>query len=175
MTIQQLTKTTKFSFIVAAVLLLYGYICRLLPLYFFWESKFIGWIILIIALVGLLLYRIRSGKNLGRKRIIEKIGVGILIFILIVQTVFFVAVLNSDAYQVAKTIIENDQLLRKEVGEIRNISIVPIGEIASSSSNNEESGKAEIHVIVKGSKKFLDAAIFLVKEKGEEWKVERSY
>lgn len=168
-------KTTITLFIVAIILLIYGYLCRSLSLYFFWESKFIGWMILFAAIAFLLVKRIQSGKKEGRKRIFEKIVMYVLGFILVVQAVLYSVLSNSDAYQSAKRFITTDEDVRAEVGEVKSVSLIPLGQISSSADNEGESGEAAINVIVKGSKRFMDMTLLMEKEKEGGWAVKDVY
>ena len=47
-----MSTSTKVLFIIAFLLLIYGYLCRLLNIYFFWDSKRFGWIMLATGLMG---------------------------------------------------------------------------------------------------------------------------
>ena len=53
--------------IATAIILVYGYLCRILNLYFFWESKAIGWTLLAVTLILLLIQRINWKKTVDRK------------------------------------------------------------------------------------------------------------
>ena len=47
-----MSTSTRVIFIIAFLLLIYGYLCRLLNIYFFWDSKPFGWIMLATGLIG---------------------------------------------------------------------------------------------------------------------------
>jgi len=47
-----MSTSTKVIFIFAFLLLTYGYLCRLLNIYFFWDSKHFGWIMMASGLMG---------------------------------------------------------------------------------------------------------------------------
>ena len=55
------------------VFLFYGYLCRTVGLYFFWESKTIGWTLLLITIVSILIQRIKAKKAANKKKLSEKI------------------------------------------------------------------------------------------------------
>lgn len=60
--LKTLNKFTKTLLITGIVLILYGNISRIIDIYFFWESKSIGWNILFIGIIGLLLSLIKQKK-----------------------------------------------------------------------------------------------------------------
>jgi FtsH-binding integral membrane protein len=169
----QLSKFMKAILIAALLLLIYGYVCRWTGIYFFWESKSIGWVLLFIALIGLLMQRIKMKKMIQKKSIFEKIAIGFIIFLLFVKTILLLITPFTDAYAVATTHLRNDSSLRAEIGTIRGFSIIPQGGLSKSTENGKDSGAATITLIVKGEKKFKEVTVFVVKyEDQQEWVVE---
>jgi hypothetical protein len=169
----QLSKFMKGILIAALLLLLYGYVCRWTGIYFFWESKSIGWILLFIVLIGLLLQRIKLKKMIRKKSIFEKIIIGFIIFLLFVKTILLLITPFTDAYAVATAHLRNDSNLQTEIGTIQGFSIIPQGGLNKSTENGKDSGAATITLIVKGEKKFKEVTVFVVKyEDREEWIVE---
>lgn len=59
---------------------MYGYLCRLIGLYFFWESKTLGWVLFWLTVVFILRDRINGKELQNKKTIVEKIGIGLSIF-----------------------------------------------------------------------------------------------
>ena len=92
MTIKQLSKFTRLTLTVSLALLSYGYLCRLIGINFFWESKSLGWAILLIGLIGLLSDRIYIKEDENKKSLLEKIGIGLLVFTLFVHGVLVVVI-----------------------------------------------------------------------------------
>jgi hypothetical protein len=166
-----LSNTNQKLVIVTGIILVYGYLCRLLNLYFFWESKAIGWTLLFITLIFLLRQRIRWKKSIERKTISEKIGIGILIFILLIQTILFITIPQTNAYKSAKEFIKSHNLITDEVGEVKGITLLPFGGISVSSSSQGEQGHADLNFIVKGTKKYKDLKLQVVKDFNTEWTV----
>jgi len=76
-----MSKFTKNILLTGSALTIYDYLCRVVGLYFFWESKYIGWAIILIGTISFLMNRIKIKKVQKRKTILEKIGVGISIFV----------------------------------------------------------------------------------------------
>jgi len=172
-TIKQLNKFTKTVLIIGLALILYGYLCRLIGLYFFWESKSVGWVLLFFGLIGLLLNRIKIKTTENRKTLFEKIGIGFIIFILVVNTILSVVIPFTDAYLAAKTYLINDANLETELGNITEFGLIPTGGIQKTIDSNGEYGSATINLTVIGDKKFKDITIYVVKNANNpEWKVE---
>ena len=171
-TIKQLNKFTKTVLILGLTFILYGYICRQIGLYFFWESKSIGWTFFFIGIIGFLSNRIKIKTNEKKKTLLEKIGVGIIIFILVVQTVLISVISFTDAYSVAKLYIQNDVNLKNELGNITGFGLTPIGSIQKTSDASGDYGSATINLTVKGEKAFKDITIYVVKNvDSPDWKV----
>jgi hypothetical protein len=162
-------KFTKRILLAGAILTVYGYVCRVIGIYFFWESKYIGWAIIIIGIISFLFDRVRLKKAGGKKSLLEKIGIGILIFFLFVQAILVIVIPNTDAYKVAKQYLYNNSRLKNDIGEIKGFALVPLGAIQKSSSENVESGNATILLTVKGQKKFMDVTVYIEKKPGMEW------
>jgi hypothetical protein len=169
-----LSKTNQKLVIVTIFTLLYGYLCRLFNLYFFWESKAIGWTLLFITLIFLLRQRINWKKTMDRKTVSEKIGIGVLVFILLIQAIVFFVMPKTNAYMSAKNFIKTDKTIFDEVGEVTGLTLLPTGGMSVSSSAKGEQGQAEFNFIVKGTKKFKDYNVQVAKDFDTEWRVIKS-
>ncbi len=169
-----MNKRTKFLAIIAAVLLLYGYLSRLLNIYFFWDSKSIGWSLLLIAIISYLVDNIAVRESQNKKTILNKIGIGLLSFFVVVVLIFSVSVkLFSDSYDVATNHIKNDYSLREELGEIKGFSLLTSGSIQTETNSDGEFGYAAFELTANGEKKFKDVTIQLIKNpENPSWKVE---
>lgn len=168
-----LSKITKAILATGSVFLIYGYACRLLNLYFFWESKSIGWAIILIGIINLLRNRIKQKKSSKKKSLVEKIGMGVLIFGLVVKSMLFIIIPNTDAYHLAQDYIKSDQDLIKELGEIESFSLLPSGGIQKTTDSNGTYGSAQIELIVKGSKTYKEVIVFVFKEANKpNWEVQ---
>jgi hypothetical protein len=168
-----LNKFMKAILIAALLLLIYGNVCRWAGFYFFWESKSVGWVLLFIALIGLLMKRIKMKKMIQKKSVFEKIVIGFIIFLLFVKILLVVITPFTDAYAVATTHLLNDSNLQTEIGAIQGFSIIPQGGLNKSTENGKDRGAATITLIVKGEKKFKEVTVFVVKyEDQQEWGVE---
>ncbi len=172
-TFKQFNTFTKTMLIAGLLLVVYGYSCRLFRIYFFWESKSAGWMLFFIGIIGFLFYCIKIKKTEKKKAIPEKIGIGILCFILFVQLLLMIVLPFTDAYNVAKIYIEKDADLRSEIGTVTGFGLISTGEIEEVSDMKTEVGSATISLTVKGDKKFKDITIYVIKEMDSpDWKVE---
>lgn len=172
-TIKQLNKFTKTVLIAGLTFILYGYLCRLIGLYFFWESKSIGWTLLFIGVIGFLSHRIKIKSTEKKKTILEKIGIGLIVFILLVQTILVAVIPFTDAYSAAKSYLINDTNLKTEIGNITGFGLIPTGGIQKTTDSTGEYGSATINLTIKGDKGFKDIAIYVVKNAdSSDWKVE---
>jgi hypothetical protein len=162
---------TKTLIITGLILIVYGYLAKIFDVYFFWESAFIGWMTGLVGLIGLLLTWIEQRRLLNKKSIIQKIGIGIISFIMLIQFILLIVLSRSDAYEAAKKYIRNNENIRKELGDIKGYAIIPFGSISVSSGNGGTVGVANLKIIVKGEKKFRQYEVGLVKEANSDWKL----
>jgi hypothetical protein len=165
---------TKIISLLAVVLLIYGYLCRWFSIYFFWDSKSIGWTLLLIGTISYLIDNIAIRDSQNKKTILNKIGIGLLSFIIVVGAIFSISVrLFSDSYDVATDFIKNDNSLKEELGGINGFSLVTTGSIQTETNSEGEFGLADFELTAKGEKKFKDLTIQLIKNPDNpNWKVE---
>jgi hypothetical protein len=169
---QLLNIYTKIVLIAAAFLICYGYLCRSLHLYFFWESLPIGWELLLVGGILVLLQVIKIRKQEGSKAIPLKIGLGLLCFVGLVQLIISGAILTSDSLVAAKQHLRTDKSMNLKVGSPQSFVLVPAGGISQSTSSEGTEGSAEIHLIVKGTIGITDAVLLVERQLGDkEWKV----
>jgi hypothetical protein len=169
--LQKLSTSTKFLLGIGFILVAYGYLSRAVNLYFFWESRFIGWMVILIGLISLLVNLIRHKRRLNKKAIPEKIGIGLIALFLLIQTIVLIVLPNTDAYAAAKKFIQSNERIKTQLGNIRSFSVVPVGTISVSSGQEGSIGNATLIIIVKGEKKFSEYKVDLIKEINSEWTV----
>jgi hypothetical protein len=167
-----MNKQIRAVLIAAGIVLLYGYMVRFAGIYFFWESSFIGWSILFIGLLMWLFWSIKVKKAAGKKRLWEKIGIIVLFFVLILQLAVVLVFPRTDAYAAAITYIEHNDSLKRDLGAIKGFGFTGTGGMAVSSTDTGEVGNAELHLIVKGEKKYKDLNIYMVKDWKTPWEVQ---
>jgi hypothetical protein len=171
-TFKQQNKFTKTAIMAGLIFILYGYFCRISGLYFFWESKSIGWAILLIGLIGFLSYRVKTKTTEKKKTLLEKIGIGLIIFILLIQMILITTIPFTDPYSVAKKYVINEASFQNELGNINGFSLIPTGGIQKTTDSRGEYGSATINLTIKGDKKFKDITIYVVKyANSPDWKV----
>lgn len=166
-----MNKLAKYILLSGCVLLIYGYLAKAAGLYFFWESKYVGGIVMIVAIICFLLDRIRTRKLKAKRTILEKIIVGILFFALLVVAILGIVVPQTNAFKVAKSFLAGDEGLRNEIGEVKTCSFIPLGSMEVSTNREGSSGNAQMLFIVKGERKFREVRVYLQKSPGTEWYV----
>jgi hypothetical protein len=170
--IKTLGKFTKITLVGALVLLIYGYLVRSVSIKFFWESKSFGYALLFVGLISLLAHGIRIRKGKNKKTIWNKIGIGIIVFILVVQVILIIVIPNTVAYVLAQDYIKSNRELINELGEIEGFGLISTGGIQVSKDSNGEQGSASINLIIKGQKKYKEVTVFVNKNVDSDWKVE---
>jgi hypothetical protein len=167
-----LNKTSQRLVIMTIVLLLYGYFCRLFRLYFFWESKVVGWELLFITIIFLLRERIQFKKSIQKKTISEYIAIVLIIaFGFLGQIFFIIAESKTDAYKTAIEYLKTDKTVSDELGEPTSIFLVPVGSISTTTKSSGQSGHADLNFVVKGQKKLKDFEIRLIKDETSDWRI----
>jgi len=162
---------TKISLITGLILVTYGYLCRAINIYFFWDSKIIGWFLLFFALAGLLFSLYRSRKSEGKKTGWVKIGIGFVLLGLIISPIVIFIIKKSDAYQAAIEYLKTDTEIKNTVGNIRGFGLIPTGQIESSTNNGENSGDAVFNITIRGDKKYKDVMVALKKTPETMWTI----
>jgi len=158
--------------LVTAVLLLYGYLCRLLGIYFFWESKTIGWVLFWIMMIAILRDSIKHKKLQKRNTLPQKIGIGLSIFAILVKGVLFFVTQQTSAYDSALNFIKTNAEIQNKVGTVKGVFLVPFGGMSMSSNAHGSAGEADLYFIVKGDKKYIDLNLLMNKEFTTDWQIE---
>lgn len=168
--INTLNKFTKATLIAGLSLIIFGFIVRKAGIYFFWESSPIGWLFIIIGLVGLLANRIKYKKANGKKRLWEKIGIGFFGLILFIKTLLLFIVPFSGAYQASKEYIKTEPSIISEIGVIKSTTPKPSGSLETTNGY----GTASLDIMVKGERKFIEVTVISTKNPGDAgWQVKQ--
>jgi len=165
-----MNKYTKPLFFTGLVLLVYGFLCRAMNIYFFWDSQVLGYIILLVSLLAFLIGQYKKRKAVGKKTLWTKIAIGFLGFGLVLLPIVITILRSSNAYRVATEYIRADKQLADEIGSVTGFGLIPSGSVSITSANGVQSGEALFNLIVKGEKKFKDVRIRLVRS-DDGWEV----
>jgi hypothetical protein len=161
----------KILTLIALILILYGYFARALNIYFFWESKSIGFGLLLFAIAKFILDDINARQENKMHRIILYFVFGILCLSIFIKGIIAIIIPNSDAYNKATDLLKTDSELIDEVGEINSFSYLPSGSMGTHKDKYGTTGNANLTLIVKGNKKYIEKNVVLVKELEEDWKI----
>ncbi len=166
------SSVTKIFTLTTLFLLFYGYLCRVLNIYFFWESKTLGWLLFFISSILIVFDLIRIKNIVKSNKVFAKIVIGFFVFILVIKGVLFFATPYTSAYTAAILFLKSNDEIRKSVGKVNGIFLMPFGGIGMSSGPEGESGNADLNFIIKGSNKYKDFSLKLTKEYTTEWQIE---
>ena len=109
-------------------------------------------------------------KNPEKQSVIPKalvIITSVIAFFSIAFFFVFSTIKQTNAYKTAINHIEKNEMLLKEIGDIKDYGTMPGGNI--SITNNR--GEAHLQITVVGEEKEVEVTVSLTKEPGEEWKV----
>ena len=167
-----MSNATKIAFTIGIILLVYGYLCRILKIYFFWDSKSFGWIFLIIGLMFYLFDLNRTRRQKGKRIFWVRMGIGfIMFFFALAGAIIFEFKYNSDPYQVAIDYLKSDSVIKNEIGDVTGLGLIPMGAQTITTINGKEYGKAVYYITVSGNKKKKDVEIKLEKTPETVWTV----
>ncbi len=161
----------KLLFFISIFLICFGYIVRLLNIYFFWESTAVGFGLLLITIAQFFINDINARTEKGLNKVLSYILVGLICFTILIKGLMAIILPNTRAYRTAKTILKNDSALTNEVGKIHSFSVLPQGSMATHSDRYGSTGKANLTLIIKGEKKYIEKNVILKKELEEEWSI----
>ena len=153
--------------IAGILMMIYSIVAEKLDIYLFWESSLIGFLTLLLGLILLLLSIIKSRKQQrkGFKSLVILTGL-ISFTLLLFVVIFFGFFYNSDAYLTSKSYLIHNEVLKNELGNINDVSIVLSGEMTSGISNGkvQTNGTAEFLLTVKGEQKYKKEVISLTRK-----------
>ena len=143
--------------IVLLIIFIYGFLCRILNLYFFWESKNILIFTLLTFVIALAI------KELYYKRTLVRL-------LTVILFLFFLFLTIKDYYiderivTTVKYYVLNNKEIQDEVGNIKEITMIQ--------QVRPRDGDFQIEMIVKGNKKYKDITTILYYKDGAEKKNE---
>ena len=154
---------TKILFGIWLILFVYSIVSKSTPIYFFWESSFVCWTFLFLALSSLVynISKITSNNTLS-----NVLKISVLVFIVpILVTYFSVFGMKTSKpfIELNQYVIENESI-KNDIGKINGLSLLPSGSYESTNNSLGNFGKANFNVIIKGEKKYQKISAHITKE-----------
>jgi len=158
-----MSTSTKVIFIIAFLLLIYGYLCRFLNIYFFWDSKHIGWIMLATGLMGFFIDLKKILEAQKKSSFLPQFFIGVIIVAFGIAGGGILLLNSSKAYQDAIESIKTDEVIKSEMGTIRGIGLFPSGAGFLDFAYKVNREPSTFVITVRGSKIIKDVEITLYK------------
>lgn len=152
-------------------LVIYGYVCRAIDLYFFWDSRIFGWLLIIAAGLVYLFGIRRTRKQEGKRTIWATIGIIFFGIFLVLLPIIIIILRNSNAFAAATQYISSSPELKEKLGEVKGFGLAPTGSVEIQTNEMGETGQASLNITVMGDKKYMDLTVDLIKEANGDWKV----
>ena len=165
-----MSTATRVTFIIGILLLIYGYLCRMFSLYFFWDSKYFGWIGilsgLLLLLIDIRLTRVRLKQNIFFVRVF----VAVIVIFIAVEASAIVWLKSSPAYHNLKESIKTDEAMKAEIGNIRGYSLIPGINILDIITALESESLA-FRITVRGERAYKELEVTIERSTALEWRV----
>jgi len=165
-----MSTATKVVFIIGILLLIYGYLCRLLSIYFFWDSKYFGWLGvfsgLLLVLVDIRMTRIRQRRSIFFIRVF----VALIVISLAIEAGAIVLLKSSGTYNELKEAIRKEEPLKNEIGDVLGFGLIPGMDLIDIISA-VNSGSLTFVITVRGEKAYRDLEINTDNAFGTAWRV----
>ena len=158
-----MSTSTKVIFIIAFLLLIYGYLCRFLNIYFFWDSKHFGWIMLATGLTGFFIDLKKILEAQKKSSFLPRFFIGVIIIAFGIAGGGILLLNSSKAYQDAIENIKTDEVIKSEMGTIRGIGLFPSGAGFLDFAYKVNREPSTFVITVRGSKIIKDIEITLYK------------
>ena len=158
-----MSTSTKVFFIFAFLLLIYGYLCRYLNIYFFWDSKHFGWIMLTTSLMGFFIDLKKILEVQKKNILLPRFFIGIIIVALGIGGGGIFLLNSSKTYQDTIDSIKTDEVLKSEIGDIKGVGLFPSGTGFLDFAYNVSRNPSTFIITVRGSRAIKDIEITLYK------------
>lgn len=170
--IKNLNQSIKLLFLVSLSFIVLGYIVRRFSIFFFWESKQIGFLLLGIMLAIFLRIDSKNRKALKIKNVFSQIGFWVVLVILFFQHLTLIIYPRTDAYSEVVDFIRTNEAIENELGKVNGFTILPAGSFHKVMDNAGTSGTATFVFLVKGENQFKEIQ-FVVEKKADlpDWEV----
>jgi hypothetical protein len=156
-----MSTSTKAIFIIAFLLLIYGYLCRFLNIYFFWDSKHFGWIMLAIGLMGFFIDLKKILEAQKKSPFLAQFFIGVIIVAFGIAGGGILLLKSSKVYQDEIENIRINEPLKSEIGDFRGVGLFPSGTGFLNFAFNVDSGPSTFIITVRGSDAIKDVEITL--------------
>lgn len=140
-------KYERFFTYLILVILAYGYICRWLDIYFFWESRIIA-----IPMLLLMMFYISVKIFIREREFLSSSFFYIILCLYGGYQSYKQINLNNEVVEKSIDFIKNNQLIENNVGEIKSVDF-PIN------NKNLSGNDYSITFLVKGEKKYADVIV----------------
>jgi asparagine N-glycosylation enzyme membrane subunit Stt3 len=154
-----MSRATMIIFLIAIPLLIYGYLCRLLNISFFWDSKHFGWIMAGAGFLSFLIDQRKARLAQNRNIFFIRIGVAILIIIFAAFVSTNIVIRTSPDHAIIIENIKKSGEIKNEVGEIRGFGLFISGFSLNTMKNSLSYGPIEYTITVRGSTGHKDLEI----------------
>jgi len=161
----------KILFLLSLSLILYGYVAREFNIYYFWESKTIGFGLLLIAIAKFIMDDISARRENKMHKISFYLILGILCLSIFIKVLFAFIIPNSEAFDSATKLLKTDLNLISQIGEINSISYFATGNLETRTDEYGKTGRADLTLIIKGEKKYVEKNVVMNKTPEENWKI----
>ncbi|HEX6915344.1 MAG TPA: hypothetical protein VF145_08890 [Chitinophagaceae bacterium] len=159
----------KLSLVSSIALIVYGYICRMFDIFFFWESLYAGYILLLASISVLLILQAKRSST-ARRRIFSYSASAVfalpMLWILLLLFLFP----KTEAFRNAVTSLRMEAEIVSDIGEVGDISVVPAGYVQWA-QHDQPGLKSEFQVILKGRKAYREVKVELTKDPTGQWTV----
>ena len=135
----------------------------MLNIYFFWDSKHFGWIMLAAGLMGLFIDLKEILIAQKKSSFIPELFIGVIIVVLGVAGGGLLLLSTSTIYQDAIDNIKKDEMLKSEIGTINGVGLFPSGSSFMDFAYRVNQGPSTFLVTVRGSNAIKDVEITLYK------------
>lgn len=166
-----MSRSTVILFIIGIALLIYGYLCRLLNIYFFWDSKYFGWILIVTGALGLMIDLKEILTAQKRNILLPRIGIGIIILLFAYYGSAIIILRSSYIYKDAVEQIKTGGQMKNEVGDLKGFGLIPSVPGVFSIINDMNSGLTEFTITVRGDKAYREVKIGLEKTSEVTWTI----
>ena len=156
-----MSTSTKVIFIIAVLLLIYGYLCRLLNIYFFWDSKHFGWIMMATSLMGFFIDLKKILEAQKQSSFIPRLFIGVIIVAFGIAGGGILLLKSSKVYQDEIENIRINEPLKSEIGNFRGVGLFPSGTGFLDFAFNVKPGPYTFVITVRGSSAIKDFEITL--------------